>query len=63
MTRALALYLADKPIGRLFIEGSKWVLDLDRDYVDSTPRPVLGQAFEDLDLRQRHGPGLRRDGQ
>ena len=50
-TRALELALAGKTIGRLFVDGERWKLDLQRDYVDSTPRPVLGQAFEDLDLR------------
>lgn len=50
-TRALQLALAGKNIGRVFVDGARWKLDLQRDYVDSTPRPVLGQAFEDLDLR------------
>lgn len=49
--RALALDLAGKPIGSLFVDGPRWKLELNQAYLDTTPRPVLGQAFEDLDLR------------
>lgn len=49
--RALALQLEGQPMGRLFVDGPRWKLEASPSYLDMTPRPVVGQAFEDLDLR------------
>lgn len=56
---ALCVKLYGEPVAHLQRHAVGWHLTFERRYVEAVPRPVLGQTFEDRDLRKaRRDPNL-----